>query len=246
MTVITALLAALTMVMIGARLRPTALPRDATNTPITVTVTLGRRSVAYRRGGLLVAITITLGLFGPLAAGAFATAIVVHPRLRQIRASKCRTAAIAIAFPDLVDLLVLTIAAGHTPTMSIGVLGPVAPAVTRDALAHLERRMLIGDRFADAISGLQSPPPEGLGSIAQPLADALALADRYGTPLAPVLDRLAGQARGQRRRSTEIAARQLPIRLAFPLVGCTLPSFVLLTVVPLMAGTFSSLRGLTA
>jgi pilus assembly protein TadC len=86
--------------------------------------------------------------------------------------------------------------------------------------------------------------PRRLGQIAQPLADALALADRYGTPLPPVIDRLADEARAQRRRNSEAAARQLPVRLAFPLVGCTLPSFVLLTIVPLMAGALSSLRGL--
>ena len=106
------------------------------------------------------------------------------------------------------------------------------------------RRADTGQRFAEAVTALLEPPPHGLGPIAQPLVDALALADRYGTPLPPILDRLADEARAQRRRNADAAARRLPIQLSFPLVGCTLPSFVLLTVVPLMAGTFSSLHGL--
>jgi pilus assembly protein TadC len=97
-----------------------------------------------------------------------------------------------------------------------------------------------GERFADALITL----PMCLGAVAQPLADALSLCDRYGAPLAPILDRLADEARAQRRRNADIAARQLPIRLSFPLVLLTLPSYVLLTIVPLMAGTISSLHGL--
>ncbi|HEY4331234.1 MAG TPA: type II secretion system F family protein, partial [Ilumatobacteraceae bacterium] len=107
-----------------------------------------------------------------------------------------------------------------------------------DALRHCVRRMDIGDGFAAGISEL----PASLGPLAQPLADALALSDRYGTPLAATLDRLADEARAQRRRAADATARQLPIKLSFPLVGCTLPAFVLLTIVPLMAGTLSSLQ----
>ncbi len=121
----------------------------------------------------------------------------------------------------------------------------VVPAVLRQGVEAVAHGTASGERFADAIIRLRDSPPTGLGPIAQPLTDALALADRHGTPLPPVLDRLAAEAREHRRRQSEIAARQLPIRLAFPLVGCTLPSFVLLTIVPLMAGTFSSLRGLS-
>ena len=70
----------------------------------------------------------------------------------------------------------------------------------------------------------------------------LGAADRYGLPLAPALDRLAAEARLARRQQAEAAARELPVRLAAPLVLCTLPSFVLLASVPLLIGTVSSLR----
>jgi len=51
-----------------------------------------------------------------------------------------------------------------------------------------------------------------------------------------------GVARQQRRRDSDAAARELPVRLAVPLVLCTLPSFVLLAIVPLLLGALSSLH----
>jgi pilus assembly protein TadC len=53
---------------------------------------------------------------------------------------------------------------------------------------------------------------------------------------------LGNDARLSRRRAAEISARQLPIRLSLPLVICTLPSFIVLIIVPTIAGTVSQLR----
>jgi tight adherence protein C len=96
-----------------------------------------------------------------------------------------------------------------------------------------------GRRLADALAAL----PGVLGPGAQPVAEAIGAADRYGLPLGPVLERLADDARATRRRLAEAHARTLPVRLSFPLVTCTLPSFVLLAIVPAVLGTLSSLRG---
>jgi len=41
--------------------------------------------------------------------------------------------------------------------------------------------------------------------------------------------------RRQRRHELEAAVRRLPVRLTFPLACCSLPAFVVLTVVPLTA-----------
>ncbi|MBI4883363.1 MAG: type II secretion system F family protein, partial [Actinobacteria bacterium] len=95
-----------------------------------------------------------------------------------------------------------------------------------------------GTRFADALAAL----PLHLGAAAAPLADSLIAADRYGLPLAPVLDRLAAEARQHRRRQADARARQLPVRLSLPLVLCTLPSFILLAVAPLLLAALSSLN----
>ena len=75
------------------------------------------------------------------------------------------------------------------------------------------------------------------------LVSALGTAVRDGLPLAPVLDRLTDEANAERRRAGEAAARRLPVRLSFPLVACTLPSFVLLAIAPAVLGALSTVRG---
>lgn len=80
------------------------------------------------------------------------------------------------------------------------------------------------------------------GPALRRLVDALADHDRYGTPLGPILDRVAVEARLARRRQAEQAAQRLPVTLLFPLVLTVLPAFVLLVVVPLLAGSLASLE----
>ena len=81
-----------------------------------------------------------------------------------------------------------------------------------------------------------------VGDEARTFAEALATSERYGLPLGPVLDRLVDDARAHRRHQAEQAARRLPVTMAFPLVVCTLPSFVLLAVVPAVMGALVALR----
>jgi len=94
-----------------------------------------------------------------------------------------------------------------------------------------------GQRFADAIGAL----PAHIGAEAHALADSLGAAERYGLPLGPVLDRLAAEAVDARRRHGEADARRLPVRLSFPLVATTLPSFVLIAIAPAVVGALSTL-----
>ena len=161
-------------------------------------------------------------------------------RLPELRPVRARNRQIAQQLPDLIDLVVATVRAGHSPSQAVEQLETVTPYVFATALREVHRQITLGELFAVAIQEL----PRRLGTLALPLADSLAMADRYGLPLGPVLDRLADEARAQRRRNAEAAARRLPVRLSFPLVCCTLPSFAILSIVPLLAGTISSLRGL--
>jgi tight adherence protein C len=141
--------------------------------------------------------------------------------------------------PDLVELIVIAVRAGVTPTAALPLVAPNAPTPLRSALDEVEHRMRRGQRLADALPVLV----DVIGPEATVFVDALATADRYGLPLAPVLDRLADDIRAERRRRAESQARTLPVKLAFPLVVCTLPSFVLLAIVPAVLGALSTLRG---
>ena len=54
-----------------------------------------------------------------------------------------------------------------------------------------------------------------------PLITALVASDLEGTPLVPALERLAAEARLDRRRRAEEAARKVPVELLFP--SCVAP-----------------------
>jgi len=162
---------------------------------------------------------------------------VLAPTLAVRRTRRAHEAAVADQLPDVVDLLTLTTAAGLPIAAALCAIGhrpggPLGAALDR-AAKHIER----GGTTAGAL-GLVV---ENAGPSTRPLVDALAAHDRYGTPLAPALERVAIESRLRRRRQAEEAARRLPVTLLFPLVLTTLPAFALLTVVPLLAGSFGSL-----
>jgi len=173
----------------------------------------------------------------PAALIAAVIPVVWHQRSRARRHARMRRR-IAADFPDALDLLVLSIRAGYLPAQAVVEIGRFLPLHVRVAFDSVGAEMEQGQRFADALAQL----PAALGPVAQPLVDSLSAADRYGMPLAPVLERLSSEARQQRRRDSDAAARELPVRLAIPLVLCTLPSFVLLAIVPLLLGALSSLH----
>jgi tight adherence protein C len=181
---------------------------------------------------------IAAAVYSPVLGIAATLGVVLGRHWSGIRRAAHATRRSVQAFPDALDLLVLTIRAGYLPAQAIVEIVPFLPAPLHPAFIAVGQAMDRGERFADALHHLRAR----LGPVAQPLVDSLSAADRYGLPLAPVLERLTFEARQQRRREGEAAARELPVRLAMPLVLCTLPSFVLLAIVPLLLGALSSLH----
>lgn len=152
-----------------------------------------------------------------------------------------RTRAAAAHLPDAIELVIIGVRAGLSPTAAFEAAASSVAAPVRPAFAEVVHRIHRGQRLADALLAL----PDELGPAAATFADAFATADRYGLPIEPVLDRLAGEVRTERRRLAERRARTLPVRLSFPLVACTLPSFVLLAIAPALLGALSTLRDAT-
>ncbi len=168
--------------------------------------------------------------------GACAVVGVIIRRRNTVGASR---RAIDAAMPDAIELMVMCLHAGLTPTQAISELARLAPPPVRPGFAATEQRLHRGAGFADALSTLTGHC--GRSSVA--FVSALGTAVRDGLPLTPVLDRLTDEANAERRRAGEAAARRLPVRLSFPLVACTLPSFVLLAIAPAVLGALSTVRG---
>jgi len=233
-----AVCAALALGAVRRRVIPTG--RTA---PTVRTVTRGRPPRTMAPTTVRVTLVVTLGaavvVVGPLAAAAVAGVGILRQRLRPVLTERRRRRTVERELPDAVDLLVLGVRAGLTPRQSIELLARSAPASIRPACSAVVHEVERGAPFADALAGMG----ERLGADARSVADVLATADRYGFPLAPVLDQLAGEARAARRRLADADARRLPVRLSFPLVACTLPSFVLLAIAPAVVAALTSLGG---
>jgi len=163
--------------------------------------------------------------------------LVLAPRWRAMRTRIAANRAVAADLADTIDLLVVLIRSGLTPMQAMAMLAQRAPPSWRPGFAAVEAARRRGIRFVDALDELVTT----VGAVGGGIVQALSSAERYGHPLGPTLERLADEGRAARRRQAEAEARQLPVRLSFPLVCCTLPSFVLLTLAPLLAGAFSSL-----
>jgi tight adherence protein C len=190
-----------------------------------------------RRTVSVVGAVTVLWIVGPLPFTVAISLVLLLRRLRPIRAGRRRRAAIERALPDAMDQLVSSVRAGLTPFQAVCDLARSTDPAIGDAFAEVVRRTERGQPFADALAAL----PQRLGAQAVGLADVIATSDRHGLPLGPVLDQLTTEIRATRRRLDQADARKLPVRLSFPLVTCTLPSFVLLAIAPAVIAALSSL-----
>ena len=160
------------------------------------------------------------------------------PGLQARREERRRLAALAADLPDVVDLFVLAVGAGLTVALAVTMVSRRAGGPLGAELRRACDDVAVGRRLAEALDDI----PRRAGEAVRPLTAALVASERYGAPLAVGLERLAGEVRRDRRRTAEEAARRIPVKLLFPLVGCTLPAFALLTVAPLIAGAVRSLH----
>lgn len=157
-----------------------------------------------------------------------------HRRRGQIEAD----AAVSRALPDVIDLLTLAVGSGLTLRLAFSVSAPWFPEPFRSVAEETIFRCESGDSFVTALETASLD----LGEAARPLISTLIASQTDGAALSPALERAGDEARRGRRVAAEERARRIPVAMLFPLVVCVLPAFALLTVVPLLIGTFSNLQ----
>jgi Flp pilus assembly protein TadB len=131
--------------------------------------------------------------------------------------------------PVVVDLVAVAVGAGCTPYLAVEAAARFAPRRARSLLGSVVRACALGVPFDDALRDLGRR-----ADALRPLTETLRTTARLGAPIAPALSRLAAEVRADVRRRAEARARTVPVRLCFPLVGCVLPAFACLTVLPVV------------
>jgi Flp pilus assembly protein TadB len=139
--------------------------------------------------------------------------------------------------PWLVDLLTTAMRAGLGPAEALARVAEVSPPDVRSALQVPLARLRLGVDPVAVWSQLAAHPQLGR------LGVTLRRATESGAPVVDALARLGEDLRATRRAAVEERVRRIEVRAAVPLGACLLPAFVLLAVVPLVAGSVSSLLG---
>ena len=144
----------------------------------------------------------------------------------------------AVALPDAIDLLAVCTHAGLNLPMSLNRVAARSRGVLGQELKRTLEEIELGVPRHVAMRSLAQRNPNG---DLEAMVGVLENAERFGTQVSASLESFAHEVRSRRRRSAEEQARRAPIKILFPLVFFILPAFVLLSVVPLMLSTFSSL-----
>jgi Flp pilus assembly protein TadB len=188
-----------------------------------------------------------VALFGSLAADAPGLAVgslvvaagwPIGKLTWRRRTAARRLAMRSEAAPAVLDLLSAALLAGLNPHLAVLRIAERAPDALRDELGLAAGVLRLGGTPAAALRA--AAERSGLDEL-RAAAGALEAAERWGAPPAEALAARAEALRTRARLRAEAEAGRAAVRLAFPLVLCFLPSFVLLTVVPTIAGSLRAL-----
>ena len=125
--------------------------------------------------------------------------------------------------------------AGQSPTEALELVTRALPGPAADRLAAVVPRLRLGVEPSTVWDGLAADAALG------PLGRALARAEATGAPVVSAVGRLADALAEDVRGDIEDRARAVGVKAALPLGLCLLPSFVLLGIVPVVAGMLGTL-----
>lgn len=232
-TVLAALLTGLAVLMLvpaGAPLpgRPGRGPRSAPHRQHRLPVLAGVGS----------ATAVALFVGGPVGwALGGVTGVVALAAVRRLEpsAARRRREQLVAGLPHVVDLLAACLAAGQPPARAIDQVAGVVGDPLRHELEEVSARLRLGVDPVTVWRGLARHPELGVWGR------CLLRATESGASVADAMARLADDLRASTRAGLEARARAVGVRAAVPLGACLLPAFVLLGVVPLVAGSLSVL-----
>jgi Flp pilus assembly protein TadB len=186
-------------------------------------------------GGVGVAVVVGGAIGLVVGAAAAAAAFVVLRRLEPA-ATRRRRERLAADLPTAVDLLGACLHVGRPPDDALRVVAAAVGGPVGHDLGVVTARLALGADPVGVWREIGAQP----GPLA-PLGRTMARSLQTGAPLADGLRLLAFDLRGRRRAAAEQQARSVGVRAAAPLGLCFLPAFVLIGIVPSIAGAFAAM-----
>ena len=139
--------------------------------------------------------------------------------------------------PEALDLLAAAIGAGAPVSHAVDVVATASPPATSQVLGRVASHLALGRSATDVWHELASHPVWGDAAL------DLGRSERSGTPIEEALRIHADEARRRRQEAATARARSVGVKSMVPLMVCFLPAFLLVGVVPIIAGLLTSILG---
>lgn len=194
--------------------------------------------VRHRVVGGLVASLASLVLL-PGGAGLVGAALLgpaAFLALGRIRRGR-DTARAAAQLPQALDFIAVCLDAGLPLPSALDAVARVSPTPTSDVMEKVASQLAIGRGGQEAWLQLRADPVWGR------VASDIARAEHSGTALADLLRVHAGEAREEVGDAALKSARKVGVKSVVPLMACFLPAFLLVGVVPIVAGLLKDFFG---
>lgn len=176
------------------------------------------------------------GPAGVAIAGCAAATVWVTCTRAEPPAVRHEREAVRRGLPHVTRLLGVVLAAGHAVPAAFGVVADALPGPASAPLGRARAALAVGVPAERVFADLMATP--GL----EPLGRALARSAESGASVAAVVARLTEQLAAEQAAEIEDRARTVGIRAAVPLGLCLLPAFLLLGIVPVVAGALGALQ----
>jgi hypothetical protein len=179
--------------------------------------------------------TFVSGMWGLAAGGAVATVVWVWIGRTEPAPVRRRREAAARELPGLVHLLATALESSCDVGVALRVVCDAFPGAAAELLDPVPARLSLGVAPTAAWRPVLDRPELA------PLGRAMVRAQRSGSSVSHEVARLADELDRGARLDVEERARAVGVKAAVPLGLCLLPSFLLIGVVPLVAGLVRSL-----
>ncbi|MEV0381812.1 type II secretion system F family protein [Nonomuraea sp. NPDC050643] len=137
--------------------------------------------------------------------------------------------------PFAADLMTACLQAGSPVSAATEIAANAIGGPLGERLAWVSSQLRLGADPEPTWAILAKDPATGA------LARAMSRAAQSGAPVADVLTRLADDARESARAASVATARSVGVKAVAPLGLCFLPAFVLLGIIPVIAGLASTI-----